>query len=116
MPPHAGHVLVVRRALEHVDDLTVLVCSLTREPIPGSLRYGWMAELMAELSANVRVVHVTDENPSEPSDHPRFWEIWTATIRRAMPIAPDIVFTSALRCGARRPTRRPPHHGRCRTA
>jgi HTH-type transcriptional regulator, transcriptional repressor of NAD biosynthesis genes len=104
MPPHRGHQYLIDFARERVNDLTVLVCSLASEPIPGRLRYDWMRELYPEL----RVVHVTDENPSEPHEHPLFWEIWTATIRRHMPAGPDVVFTSeeygdelARRLGAR---------------
>src|SRR5262249_50790304 len=63
---------------------------------------------MKELHPDCRVVPVTDENPSEPREHPDFWEIWTASIRRACPEPIDVVFTSesygdelARRLGAR---------------
>jgi HTH-type transcriptional regulator, transcriptional repressor of NAD biosynthesis genes len=104
MPPHRGHQHLIDRARECVAELTILVCSLEREPIPGGLRYEWMKELYPEL----RIIHVTDENPSEPDEDPRFWEIWTGTIRRRLPAGPDVVFTSedygdelARRLGAR---------------
>jgi NadR type nicotinamide-nucleotide adenylyltransferase len=104
MPPHAGHLQLIETAYSRVDDLTVLVCSLAREPIPGALRFAWMRELVP----GARVIHVTDENPSEPHEHPRFWEMWTDTIRRAVPDGIDLVFTSedygdelARRLGAR---------------
>lgn len=103
LPPHLGHLHLVGEAGRQVDDLVILVCTLPGEPIPGSLRFEWMKE----LCPGARVLHVTDENPSEPHEHPRFWEIWTDTIRRRVP-APDIVFTSedygdelAKRLGAR---------------
>ena len=67
----------------------MLVCSLESEPIPGALRYGWMRELFPD----VRVVHVTDENPQEPHEHPEFWRIWTDTVLRHAE-RPDVVFTS----------------------
>ena len=104
MPPHRGHEYLIDFARKRASDLTVLVCSLASEPIPGRLRYEWMRELYPDL----RIVHVTDENPSEPHEHPQFWEIWTATIRRHIPSGPDLVFTSedygdelARRLGAR---------------
>lgn len=104
MPPHRGHQYLIDFARDRVEDLTVLVCSLAREPIPGRLRYEWMKEIYPD----VRVIHVTDENPSEPHEHPRFWEIWTETVRRRLPTGPDVVFTSetygdemARRLGAR---------------
>ena len=88
MPPHAGHLRVIEAARTQVDELVILVCSLGREPIPGELRARWMRETVPWA----RVVHVTDENPSLPEEHPGFWEIWTATIRRAVPEPIDIVF------------------------
>jgi HTH-type transcriptional regulator, transcriptional repressor of NAD biosynthesis genes len=103
MPPHRGHQHLIDRAREYVAELTILVCSLEREPIPGRLRYEWMKEMYPEL----RVIHVTAENPSTPDEHPDFWEIWTETIRR-LPVKPQAVFTSedygdelARRLGAR---------------
>lgn len=90
LPPHRGHRLLVDFARASVTDVTVLVCSLAREEIPGELRHAWMAEEFPSC----RVVHVTDENPQEPGEHPRFWEIWGETIRRHLPAGPDVVFTS----------------------
>jgi HTH-type transcriptional regulator, transcriptional repressor of NAD biosynthesis genes len=90
MPPHLGHVYGVEFARRFVARLTVLVCSLEREPIPGPLRFTWMRELFPDCD----VRHVTDENPQEPHEHPDFWRIWHATIRRALPTGPDFVFAS----------------------
>lgn len=91
LPPHAGHVYLVETAAARVDELVVLVCSLAAEPIPGALRHAWMSELAPR---GTRVVHVTDENPSFPEEHPAFWEIWAGTVRRACPEPIDVVFTS----------------------
>ena len=104
MPPHRGHLHLVDAALRSVDELTILVCSLRREPIPGALRFDWIRELVP----GARVVHLTDENPSYPHEHPRFWEMWTESVRRILPHGPDVLFTSesygdelARRLGAR---------------
>src|SRR5262249_17232108 len=104
LPPHAGPVHLVRTALAQVDGLSVLVCSLAREPIPGALRHAWMRELFP----SAEVIHVDEELPQEPAEDPRFWERWTAAIRRVVPRGPDLVFTSedygdelARRLGAR---------------
>jgi HTH-type transcriptional regulator, transcriptional repressor of NAD biosynthesis genes len=104
LPPHRGHVFLIETALRQVERLTVLVCSLEREPIPGPQRVAWLREMFP----GVDVRHNADENPQEPGDDPRFWEIWTASIRRLLPEGPDIVFTSedygdelARRLGAR---------------
>jgi HTH-type transcriptional repressor of NAD biosynthesis genes len=90
LPPHAGHVYLVEVARRLCDDLTVVVGSLARESIPGALRVEWMRALFP----GVRVVHLTDENPQDPSEHPRFWEIWRASLLAALPRAPDLVFAS----------------------
>lgn len=90
MPPHLGHQYLVDFARNYVEHLTVLVCSLQSEPIPGDLRYRWMREMFPD----VNVVHFTDENPQEPKDHPDFWQIWYDSIRRVLPTGPDYVFAS----------------------
>ncbi|MEA5551062.1 AAA family ATPase [Anabaena cylindrica UHCC 0172] len=90
MPPHLGHKYLVDFARNYVDNLTVLVCSIQSEPIPGDLRYCWMKEMFPD----VNVVHVTDENPQEPKDDPNFWQIWYDSIRRVLPTGPDYVFAS----------------------
>ena len=104
LPPHAGHLHLIDSARALVDELTVMVCSLEREPIPGAQRVSWLREMVP----GARVVHVDDELPSEPSEDPRFWELWTSAIDRALGFRPDIVFTSedygdelARRLGAR---------------
>ena len=72
LPPHLGHVYLIEFAREYVDDLSVVVGTLRAEPIPGELRFLWMRELFPD----VRVVHLTDENPQHPEEHPEFWRIW----------------------------------------
>jgi NadR type nicotinamide-nucleotide adenylyltransferase len=90
MPPHLGHVYLVEFASRYADRLTVVVCSLQREPIPGALRYQWMRELFPFQN----VVHLTDELPQEPAEHPDFWALWRAALERVLPGRPDLVFAS----------------------
>ena len=90
MPPHLGHVFAVDFARRFADPLTVLVCSLDREPIPGRLRYGWMRELFP--TCDVR--HVTADLPQEPADHPDFWAIWRDVVLANTPALPRWVFAS----------------------
>src|SRR3954464_12879435 len=90
MPPHLGHVYLVEFAQRFVDHLTVVVCSLPSEPIPGSLRFAWMRELFP--AANV--VHLTDDLPQEPCQHPDFWQLWHDSLLRVVPGRPDFVFAS----------------------
>ncbi len=90
MPPHRGHIYLVEEALKHTEELYILVCTLDSQPIAGSLRYAWMKELFPQA----KVIHVTDENPSYPHEHPYFWNFWIRTIRRNTPADIEVVFTS----------------------
>lgn len=90
MPPHKGHKYLVDFASYHVDELVVLVCSIKSEPIPGRLRHEWMKKEFPQ----VEVRYVDDENPQEPHEHERFWEIWHDTICKALPEGADYVFAS----------------------
>ena len=67
-PPHEGHVFLGQFARHHCDELTILVCTLDRDPIAGELRHAWMKELFP----NCRVVHHSTDVPQEPADHPDF--------------------------------------------
>jgi NadR type nicotinamide-nucleotide adenylyltransferase len=103
LPYHAGHAHLIRTARAAVDELTVLVCSIDREPIDGKVRHAWVAGAHPEC----RVVHVAEEVPQAPEDHPDFWVIWIDLVRRYAG-AVDVVFTSeaygdelAARLGAR---------------
>lgn len=103
LPPHAGHLALVAAARAAVDELTVLVCSIEREPIPGFLRHAWMEELCPDA----RVLHVDEELPQQPAESPDFWPLWLAAIGARAPRV-DVVFTSedygdelAARLGAR---------------
>jgi HTH-type transcriptional repressor of NAD biosynthesis genes len=89
LPYHAGHAHLIRTARSHVDVLTVLVCSIAREPIPGAARFAWVAESHPDC----RVVHVAEEVPQTPEEHPEFWPIWADLVRRHAG-AIDVVFTS----------------------
>lgn len=90
MPPHAGHQFLVEFARGFVDDLYVVVGTLAAEPIPAGLRFAWMQELFPAA----RVLHLTDENPQDPSETPDFWNIWEASLKRILPTRIDYVFAS----------------------
>lgn len=89
LPPHAGHLHLVRSAMAQTEELTVLVCTILKEPIPGRLRYRWMCDLFPDAN----VVHVTDEVPSYPHEHPDFEAIWTALLKREVP-GTEVFFSS----------------------
>ena len=90
MPPHGGHQLLCETARALVDELTILVCWLPDDPIPGPLRHGWMRELFPDC----RVLGHDAVVPQYPEDHPDFWRIWRDIVIAAHPESIDIVFAS----------------------
>lgn len=90
MPPHNGHVLMCETARALVDELTILVCWLPDDPIPGPLRLQWMRDLFPDC----RVVGHDAVVPQTPEAHPGFWDIWRGISRAAHPEPIDRVFAS----------------------
>ena len=90
LPPHAGHVWLCQTASKLVDELTILVCTLDREPINGRLRYEWMQQLVPDA----RIIWHNADVPQEPEDDPNFWQIWKAICQDAHPKPIDFVFGS----------------------
>lgn len=90
LPLHRGHMYLIESALSQVDELYIVVGTLSREPIPGVLRFQWMRELFPTAT----VLHLDEELPQAPSEHPDFWEIWTGVLLRILPCAPQVVFSS----------------------
>ena len=95
MPPHLGHLHLIREGARRVEKMYVLMCSIEAESIPGYLRYTWLKKIFAG-EKNIEIIHVTDENPQQPADHPGFWDIWQGTFNRNLPKKPDIFFSSEL--------------------
>lgn len=90
LPPHAGHLRLVRFAAAMVDRLDVIVGTLPTEPIPGELRFAWMKELFPEATVH----HLDEVLPAYPHEHPDFWELWKASLLRCLDGAPTHVFAS----------------------
>ncbi|GAA4017551.1 nicotinamide-nucleotide adenylyltransferase [Sphingomonas swuensis] len=89
LPPHAGHVTLIRSAAALVDELTVLVCALPDDPIPGATRLEWMRQLFPDCRI---LLHEDAASPQQPDDHPRFWQIWTEIVRAHHPEPVDLLF------------------------
>jgi len=90
MPLHKGHIHLLRFAANSSEQLTILVCSLPDDPIPGALRYQWVRAMFP----NARVLHLDTPIPQEPSEHPDFWNIWRTTIKCLVPEPIDTVYAS----------------------
>jgi HTH-type transcriptional repressor of NAD biosynthesis genes len=90
LPPHYGHVYLGDFALNFVKELTIVVGTLKREPIPGHLRYQWMKQLFP----GVNVVHLEEELPQDPSEHSDFWQLWQTALENILPCRPEVIFAS----------------------
>jgi NadR type nicotinamide-nucleotide adenylyltransferase len=74
--------------------VTVHVCSIAAEPIPGALRFRWMQEHFGGCPG-VTLVHNDDPNPQAPEECPdHFWDIWHDSLLRRIDRPPDLVFAS----------------------
>lgn len=94
MPPHAGHVLLAQTAQALVDRLTILVCALPDDPVPGPLRLAWMRELFPAA----RVIGHDAIGPHVPEEHPDFWPTWRDIVRAAHPEPIDRLFAADDHC------------------
>jgi HTH-type transcriptional repressor of NAD biosynthesis genes len=91
LPLHKGHVYLLETARRNSDELTIVVCSLSSEPIDGDLRFKWVQDAFPDCN----VVHLKDDTiPQEPSEHPDFWNIWKKVLKDFHPEPLDYVFTS----------------------
>lgn len=88
MPPHAGHVHLCETARQLVDRLTILVCWLPGDPVPGPLRLQWMTEMFPDC----RVIGHDAVVPQAPEEHPDFWPIWRDIVKAVHPEPIDLVF------------------------
>lgn len=86
MPMHTGHMALIEYGKSMVDELTILVCTLEKEPILGDLRFKWVKESFP----NLNVVHVTDNVPSYPHEHPDFWDYWMEIFRKYLPMGMEV--------------------------
>lgn len=93
LPPHRGHLYLIDTALENSEKVTLLVCSLKNEPIPGDYRFNWLKEIYKNED-RLTIINFKEEVPQDPSEHPNFWDIWVDIARRNCPSDLDVIFTS----------------------
>lgn len=91
MPPHDGHMYLLNFARRSCHRLTIMVCSLENEPIPGEIRFAWVKRLFPDCN----VVHHYAPIAQLPEESPTFFTDWAETIRRHCPgEAFDVLFAS----------------------
>lgn len=90
MPPHLGHQYLIDFAHNFCGDVTVFLCSLSSEPIPGDLRRAWLERMVPYVT----VVHITEEIPEAARDQAGAYAIWARAVRERMDHDPRYVFAS----------------------
>jgi len=83
-PPHKGHRFLIEKAIQNVDDLTVIICHKGGQKISGDLRASWIRETVP----GVKTIVINDIYPEDDS---KAWAQYTLEI---LGFAPDFVFTS----------------------
>jgi len=91
MPFHLGHKFTADFAIQHVDHLTILICSTDFEPISGNLRADIIRQIYQE-NPRVSIIHHHENLPQYPEEHPDFWNIWRNVITQHGEF--DTVFSS----------------------
>lgn len=95
LPFHQGHKALIDFALDHCDELIVLVCVSNSESISGEIRSGWIAETY-ERNPRVRVHTLEyDESilPNTSVSSKEISKLWAAQFRRILPEV-DMLITS----------------------
>lgn len=95
LPLHTGHIALVNFALQHCDQLIVLLCYNEHEPIPGRVREKWLQSTF-EKDPRVKIVPALYDEAELPGTSVSSIEasrLWSNYIRQALsPI--DIFFSS----------------------
>lgn len=88
-----GHKHLIDSGLEQCEKLTVLICSLKSENIPGELRFSWLKEVYKK-EPRITIKHCSEELPQYPEEDQNFWNIWIDVAKRYCPSDIDVILTS----------------------
>ena len=92
MPLHTGHEALINFASQCCEVLTVAVCSLPEEPIPGHLRYKWTREAFADRPEIV-VDHITENLPWSSESSRTISKIRSDYLKKKYPYV-DLIISS----------------------
>ncbi|MBT1708087.1 AAA family ATPase [Fulvivirgaceae bacterium PWU5] len=92
MPVHMGHLALIRFAAERCDELIVSMSYTPNDPIPPTLRFGWLQALCQD-DPMIKPEMVADDFDDESLPLPQRTKIWSTFIRKTYPPI-DIVFSS----------------------
>lgn len=92
MPPHTGHIELIRFAAGRCDSLIVLVGARKDEPIPGLLRLEWMRETFSG-QGNISVEYTDEELPDSAESSRTVSRVWAEFLRERFP-GVSVIFSS----------------------
>lgn len=89
-PLHRGHMLLIQHALDACETVYIVVDNIMDEVIPVQRHMQWVRQQYPSA------VVLTQEHPlpQDPSETPRFWDIWRETLLSILPQPVDAVFAS----------------------
>lgn len=95
MPLHKGHQALIRFALQHCDELLVVLCHTVQEPIDGNIRLQWLKN-WAQSYPQITVVDFPYDDqllPNSSVSDRHVAQLWSDAFRQQLP-AFTCVFTS----------------------
>lgn len=95
MPLHRGHLALVDFAIQHCDDLYVVLCHNKHEPIDGNTRFDWLQKKWGDNPRIHLVSFSYDEKelPNTSISSKTVSAVWAEAFKKLLPPI-DIVFTS----------------------
>lgn len=96
MPMHLGHEYLIETAINECNKVSIILCSLSNEPIGGDLRFQWISNRFE--SDKVNIYHIKEDwIPQEPSEcHSKevFYGTWAGAIKALVGNGIDALFAS----------------------
>lgn len=81
-PPHKGHLHLIDTAIEQCELVSLFICTMETETIPGKLRHDWLYEMYKD-NPWVDIIWVDEILPQTPEEHgdvDGFYKIWCDVI------------------------------------
>lgn len=84
LPLHTGHLALIEFAARRCGHLHVLIGSLAREPIPGTLRAEWLWQSFRH-HPNITIHHTDEELPTAATSSREVSKVWAGWLTRRFP-------------------------------
>ena len=94
LPLHIGHLALIGYALEHCDELEVVIGASDDEPIPGEVRLDWLKQTFANDERVKPVLLSYDEAMLPGADSiENMSRLWASHLKKQLPHI-DVIFAS----------------------